>query len=291
MRARKIVVADDHLHWASQWGRLLQEHRKDQYIVIPVATPKKMSEVLEEDPDVWLAVIDMDFGRASPNTGLGALLAAEQHARRRPKERELHTIITTVEDTDDRILFLHAAFQCFEPPPVDLIYKDNDFTAAVLDAVGHLSTGGRPGPHRYRRFKPVHDQEPLIRRLLGGPRTEDGVAINLAIWQALSGLTTQESDSVRGVQSLLHATGFSSKHIYHYLDAAFNTASLLACDMRFAPRALLDPPKPARAGDKIGALREFASIHALFFKAPELDDITKRLLDPVRGKGRRSARG
>ncbi|MFF7205344.1 hypothetical protein [Streptomyces sp. NPDC008141] len=296
---KKIVVADDNLNWGGQWPRLLQEaaqkdERYSRYTVTLVSTPEAMCERLERDPDVWLAVIDVDFARASRMTGLTALAAAERIAQDRPRGNELHTIVTTVEDTDDRILFLHTAFQCFGPPPVDLIYKDNDFTRTVLEAVGHLSTGGRSSGQRFAQFAPRSPGAGLLmHRLLGGARQkdrkdgkqekEDAPGINLALWRALSGITAEEGDdAVRGVQKIQQATGIKSKHIYKYMDDAFAAAAEVATHMRFPPRALIAPPQQKRANDVIVALREFAAIHALFFQAPELDQIVERLLDPVR---------
>lgn len=280
MTGNKIVIADDHLPWSAQWGRVLDEHHPGKYEIEMTTSPEGLRTHLEDDPDVWVAVVDLDFQRASTHTGLDALLATQEHARRRTKGHELHTVVTTSEYQDDRILFLHTAFQCFSPQPVDLIYKNAEFDQAVLDTLGHLSAGGRPGPSRYSRFVPAVGGETLMRRLLGGKRNKDGEPINLALWRALSGIAREEDDAVRGMQRLEQATGLSRGHIYKYLDDAFAVASELAPDMRFPPSDLMDPPERMLAGDKLSPLREFACIHALFFHAPELRAVIEQA-DPV----------
>ncbi|MFI7876046.1 hypothetical protein [Streptomyces salinarius] len=287
MSAKKIVVADDYGLWAAEWARVLQDKRPGQYEVIPVDRPSAMGEQLDEDHDIWLLVIDMDFYRVTADTGLRALITAEAHARRRPADRPLHTIVSTVDDNDNRFLFLHTAFQCFNPPPVDLIFKDPGFDCAALSAVDALARGDRPAGDRFARFTRNGLDEPLIRRLLGGKCNTRGVPIKLALWQALAGISADPGDTVRGVQQLQAATGITSKHIYTYLNPALEVAQSLAADMRLPPRSVLDAPAPERreANDVLSGLREFAVLHMLFFQAPELPEIVKdRLIDRGRGK-------
>ncbi|WP_327387121.1 MULTISPECIES: hypothetical protein [unclassified Streptomyces] len=295
MTAKKIVVADDNGHWASQWRRLLDDRREGQFIVTHVNSPEAMRDHLAADPEVWLAVIDMDFNRASHKTGLHALMTAERNARERPKGRVLHTIVTTVDDADNRLLFLHTAFQCFDPPPVDLILKDNDFDSAVLDALGHLTAGGLPARTRYKSFAPGREDEPPMRKLLGGKCSKTGEPLRLTLWRTLGGITAEEGD-VGALQQVQNATGIKSKHIYGHLRSALEGAQGFvrfgdsgdSGGMRFPPRAMVNAasPEKRKGGEVISPLREFAAAHALFFQAPELEEIVKeRLLDPVRDEG------
>lgn len=288
MSAKKIVVADDHGLWAAEWARVLQDQRPGQYEVIPVDRPSAVAERLDEDPNIWLLVIDLDFYRVTADTGLRALITAEAHARRRPSDQPLHTIVSTVDgDSDNRFLFLHTAFQCFNPAPVDLILKGPDFDAAALNAVDALARGDRPSGQRFSRFTSKGLDEPLIRQLLGGKCNSKGVPIKLALWKALAGLTAAPGDTVRGVQQLQAATGITSKYIYNYLNPALEVAQRLAADMRMAPRSVLEAPAPElrEANDVLSGLQQFAVLHTLFFQAPELPEIVKdRLIDRGRGK-------
>src|SRR4051794_29994825 len=101
MDAKRIVVVDDYGLWGAEWARVLQDRRPGQYEVVPVGSPSAMPERLDEAPGIWLVVIDMDFFRVPPDTGLRALITAEAHARRRASDRPLHTIVSTVDDNDN----------------------------------------------------------------------------------------------------------------------------------------------------------------------------------------------
>lgn len=288
MSAKKIVIVDDYGLWGAEWARVLQDQRPGQYEVVPVDSPSAMGERLDKDPDIWLIVIDMDFYRVTADTGLRALITAEAHARSRPSDRPLHTVVSTVDDNDNRFLFLHTAFQCFNPAPVDLIFKDPGFDRAALGAVDALARGDRPSSHRFARFTRNGLDEPLIRKLLGGKCNKRGVPIKLALWTALAGISADPGDTIRGVQQLQAATGITSKHIYTYLNPALEIAQAIAVDMRMPPRSVLDAPaqgKQREANDVLSGLREFAVLHMLFFQAPELPDIVRdRLIDRGRGK-------
>ncbi|MFL1375911.1 MULTISPECIES: hypothetical protein [unclassified Nocardiopsis] len=281
MKKTGIVVCDDHSIWSSQWRRVLDERRPNRYEVTTVNSPREMEKTLEENTSVSIVVLDVDFARAVPETGLFGLEAVERQRRRRDGN-DLHCIMMTLEEEDNRKLFLHTAFQCFHPAPVDLIYKNDELDDIAVSTLDLLAAGGRPGPRRYAEFVPRARQDTLMYHLIGGPKPRGKknhvFPVRYTLWKTLSEMDDNEKE-ISGMNLLREATGLNRNSIYAHLEHAFSVASEIVPTMRFGPKSVSSHGFKER-NEQIAPLRGFAGANRLFFQAPELDRIViERLMD------------
>jgi DNA-binding NarL/FixJ family response regulator len=161
----RILVIDDQLNFEIALRGILMPHT-----VIGVPDPAKLRKVLDLEEPFDMAVVDLRF-TGSASTGLTAL------ARLRELSPATKTIITTPEEEENRLLYLLAAFQFFDPKAL-LAKLASDFdTRAIVEAVGR----GEPAPNTdanpFRDAALMHP--PLLHRVVRNQT-------DLRIWQELT---------------------------------------------------------------------------------------------------------
>ena len=115
----------------------------------PVALPKMLAH--EEPFDQ--AIVDLRYAQSAA-TGLTALVTLRDLA---PGTK---TIISTTDEEENRLLYLLAAFQFFEPKAMLAKRADAFVTRAVVEAIGRTPTS-KPGD---RPLKPITVQTITISR-------------------------------------------------------------------------------------------------------------------------------
>lgn len=161
----RILVIDDQMNFA--WGLrgILEGHE-----VTGVHDPAALPRVLAHEEPFDQAIVDLRFPM-SEASGLTALATLRE---RSPRTR---TIVTTTDWEENRLLYLLAAFQFFEPKA--MLAKDADAftTRAIVGAVGR----GEPAPNAdadpYRRAAAI--RPPLLDQVVGDKN-------ELGMWQELT---------------------------------------------------------------------------------------------------------
>jgi DNA-binding NarL/FixJ family response regulator len=161
----RILVIDDQLVVEIALRGILQGHT-----VIGVRDPAALPRVLAYEEPFDQAVVDLRFPQ-SASTGLTAL------AKLRELSPATKTIVTTTDEEENRLLYLLAAFQFFEPRALLAKRADEFVTRAVVEAIGR----GEPAPNAdadpYRNAAAM--RPPLLDQLVHN-QTE------LGIWQELT---------------------------------------------------------------------------------------------------------
>jgi DNA-binding NarL/FixJ family response regulator len=161
----RILVIDDQLNFEMGLRGILDAHT-----ITGVRDPVALPRVLAHEEPFDQAIVDLRFP-LSAATGLTALATLGE---RSPGTR---TIITTTDEEENRLLYLLAAFQFFEPRAMLAKSADAFVTRAIVDAVGR----GDPAPNADADpFRKAAAMRPPLLDLLVHNRTE------LGIWQELT---------------------------------------------------------------------------------------------------------
>ncbi|MGV9977010.1 hypothetical protein ACWDUH_04965 [Micromonospora wenchangensis] len=275
---KEIIVVDDYPEVHAEWRRTLRGRWPDERerpAVVDLHRPEEVAAALRDHPEAGLVVVDLDFGRTSRRTGLLALQEVERHQHRYP-DRDISTVVMTADEQDNRLLLLMAAFQLFDPAPVDLIRKSADRRdRRIMEVVETLRSGLQPRNTNFSEY--VHEpgtrvKSTVMRRLICEPYGRGRRALDL--WRALL-----EANSTTDLKDALGL----GNHIYQYMRKAADAASEIAHRMQNAPRALLDADRligedgvRRGSGDAFVPLSGFAQSNALFFSAAELPAIAAK---------------
>jgi hypothetical protein len=274
----EIIVVDDYPEVHAEWRRVLRSHWPDEHdrpMVVDLRKPEDVSAILTKYPSPGLVVIDLDFGRASRRTGLLALQQVEEYQHEHP-DKDICTVIMTADEQDSRLLLLLAAFQLFDPPPVDLIRKSAERRdRLIVEIVETLRRGLRPRDNRFSEYvyKPgTRTKSTVMRKLICEHYGRDRRALDL--WRALL-----EANSTNDLKAALGL----GNHIYEYMRRAAEAAAEIAQRMHNAPKALCDFDRlfgrdgdRRDSGDVFVPLSAFAQSNALFFGAEELPEIVAK---------------
>jgi CheY-like chemotaxis protein len=162
----RIVVVDDILDFGNVVARALDGTPHE---VTAVLSPEALPGVLGAQ-GFDLALVDMDFYYAgSRQTGLTALRHLTEHAVR--------AIIYSLDSEDNRLLFLFAAFQFYDP--LTLLSK-GEGSQKIRHLIDLVDQGTDLGPDpEADRYRPPEDRVPVLDRLIRKPA-------DLDIWVALS---------------------------------------------------------------------------------------------------------
>ncbi len=246
----RILVIDDYLNveWALR-GML------DGHTVTGVRDPVALPRMLAHEEPFDEAIVDLRYAQ-STSTGLTALDTLRRLAP------DTKTIISTTEEEANRLLYLLAAFQFFEPKALLAKRADAFVTRAVVEAVGRGEPSPSPDADPFRRAAAM--RPPLLDQVVHN-RTE------LGIWQELA----------RFDKRLQVA---NAAHVHPRTLDAFTASKCAAIDVVNAllPRQA-QVPEPVAAAAEPGAARganlirviHFARIHMQFFADQEV----ARLLD------------
>jgi len=161
----RILVIDDYLNVEMALRGILDGH-----VVSGVRDPLALPRMLAHEAPFDEAIVDLRYAQSAA-TGLTALATLRQLS---PGTR---TIISTTDEEENRLLYLLAAFQFFDPKALLAKRADAYVTRAVVEAVGRGDPSPSPDAGPFRRAATM--QPPLLDQLVHN-RTE------LGIWQELA---------------------------------------------------------------------------------------------------------
>jgi DNA-binding NarL/FixJ family response regulator len=154
----RILVVDDQVLVVMGLRGVLKEHT-----VSDARDPGLVPRALADKGPFDQAIVDLRFSQ-SASTGLNAL------ATLREKSPATKTIVTTTDDEENRLLYLLAAFQFYQPEALLPKRTGDRGTRAIVDAVGRGETAPNADADPYRaaaRLRPplldqvVHSQTEL----------------------------------------------------------------------------------------------------------------------------------
>ena len=161
----RILVIDDYLNVEMALRGILDGHT-----VAGVRDPAALPRMLAYEEPFEAAIVDLRYVQSAA-TGLTAL------ATLRELSPGTKTIISTTDEEENRLLYLLAAFQFFEPGALLAKRADAFVTRAVVEAVGRGDPSPSPDADPFRRAAAT--RPPLLDQLVHN-RTE------LGIWQELA---------------------------------------------------------------------------------------------------------
>ena len=161
----RILVIDDYLNVEMALRGILDGHT-----VAGVRDPAALPRMLAYEEPFDQAIVDLRYVQSAA-TGLTALATLRQLS---PGTK---TIISTTDEEENRLLYLLAAFQFFEPKALLAKRADAFVTRAVVEAVGRGDPSPSPDADPFRRAAAT--RPPLLDQLVHS-RTE------LGIWQELA---------------------------------------------------------------------------------------------------------
>jgi hypothetical protein len=248
----KIIVVDDHLD-AEQIvrGALASGPAAGKHSVHGVRAPEELEGIGDLDT-FRLAFVDMAFREPTQNSGLLAL--------RLLAKTRVPAVIYSAEAEDNRLLFLLAAFQFFEPR--GLVPKGTS-SAEIRKIVVTVESGAWPDTPAMERYKPPRRGLSILDRLV--PRGSD-----LPIWRALSEYT--------GRSAIAEAAQVNPRRVDTFLNEHYPIVAEIeeTFRLRTAHRPLPDL-RPARTkaareyAHLMPRLYSFAVVHRDFFADPEVD--------------------
>jgi len=250
----RILVIDDYLNVEMALRGILEGHT-----VTGVRDPVALPRVLAHEEPFDQAVVDLRYAQSAA-TGLTALATLRQLA---PGTK---TIISTTDEEENRLLYLLAAFQFFDPKALLAKRADAFVTRAVVEAVGRGDPSPSPDADPYRKAAAMR---PTLLDQLVHNRTE------LSIWRELARFDKRQEIA-------------NAAHVHPRTLDVFTAAKGAAIDAVTAhfprparvpgPAAGLDPAAagPAAAhGANLIRVIHFARIHEQFFA----DEEAARLLE------------
>ena len=161
----RILVIDDYLNVEMALRGILDGHT-----VTGVRDPVALPRMLAYEEPFDQAIVDLRYVQSTA-TGLTALATLRQLA---PGTK---TIISTTDEEENRLLYLLAAFQFFEPKALLAKRADAFVTRAVVEAIGRGDPSPSPDADPFRKAAAM--RPPLLDQLVHS-RTE------LSIWQELA---------------------------------------------------------------------------------------------------------
>jgi CheY-like chemotaxis protein len=161
----RILVIDDYLNVEMALRGILDGHT-----VTGVRDPVTLPRMLAHEEPFDQAIVDLRYVQSAA-TGLTALATLRQLS---PGTK---TIISTTDEEENRLLYLLAAFQFFDPKALLAKRADAFVTRTVIEAIGRGDPSPSPDADPFRRAAAM--RPPLLDRLVHN-RTE------LGIWQELA---------------------------------------------------------------------------------------------------------
>jgi DNA-binding NarL/FixJ family response regulator len=161
----RILVIDDYLNVEMALRGILGEHT-----VSGVRDPLALPRMLAHEAPFDQAIVDLRYPQSAA-TGLTAL------ATLRDLSPGTRTIISTTDEEENRLLYLLAAFQFFDPKALLAKRADAFVTRAVVEAIGRGEPSPSPDADPFRKAAAM--RPPLLDQLVHN-RTE------LGIWQELA---------------------------------------------------------------------------------------------------------
>ena len=255
----RILVIDDYLNVEMALRGILEGHT-----VTGVRDPVALPRMLAHEEPFDQAIVDLRYAQSAA-TGLTALATLRRLAP------DTKTIISTTDEEENRLLYLLAAFQFFEPKALLAKRADAFVTRAVIEAIGRGDPSPSPDADPFRKAATM--RPPLLDQLVHN-RTE------LGIWQELARFDKRQEIA-------------NAAHVHPRTLDAFTAAKCAAIDVVHAhfPRPGVTRPGPDAPGaagpgangagpgaDGAGAAHganlirviHFARIHVQFFADEEV---------------------
>ncbi|HLK00874.1 MAG TPA: hypothetical protein VKU39_13330 [Streptosporangiaceae bacterium] len=252
-----IIVVDDHV--AAEEivrGALASEGHS----VRGIRTPDELEHIGDLEKYA-LAFVDLRFHTWSENSGLLALRLLD--------EAGVPALIYSADEEDNRLLFLLAAFQFYEP--LALVPKSAS-SADIRAIICTIGSGARPDTAAARRYKPPRPGVPLLNRLI--VRLGD-----LPLWQAIAEHTDRFAIAEAVQMSRSKVDDFLAEHfdIVGEIEETFG--------LRTPPQPLYGAPQgrtnAARSyAHRMPPLHSFAVVHRDFFQDPEVEKLIEQRDNP-----------
>jgi len=135
----RILVIDDYLNVEMALRGILEGHT-----VTGVRDPVALPRMLAHEEPFDQAIVDLRYAQSAA-TGLTALATLRRLAP------DTKTIISTTDEEENRLLYLLAAFQFFEPKALLAKRADAFVTRAVVEAVGRGDPSPSPDADPFRK--------------------------------------------------------------------------------------------------------------------------------------------
>jgi DNA-binding NarL/FixJ family response regulator len=148
----RILVIDDYLNVEMALRGILDGHT-----VAGVRDPAALPRMLAYEEPFEAAIVDLRYVQSAA-TGLTAL------ATLRELSPGTKTIISTTDEEENRLLYLLAAFQFFEPRALLAKRADAFVTRAVVEAIGRGDPSPSPDADPFRRAAAT--RPPLLDQLV-----------------------------------------------------------------------------------------------------------------------------
>ncbi len=239
----RILVIDDYLNVEMALRGILEGHT-----VTGVRDPSVLPRMLASEEPFDEAVVDLRYAQSAA-TGLTALATLRRLAP------DTKTIISTTDEEENRLLYLLAAFQFFEPKALLAKRADAFVTRAVIEAVGRGDPSPSPDADPFRTAAAMR---PTLLDQIVHNRTE------LGIWQELARFDKRQEIA-------------SAAHVHPRTVDAFTAAKCAAIDSVYAHFSRpARGPEPAAAeqaaahGANLIRVIHFARIHEQFFADGEV---------------------
>ena len=247
---RILVVDDFHSAWFLLSAVLDADHHHLDWSPDPADAARKVKSAR-----YGLALVDLDFGRGAPESGLTALRVLHDEG--------VPCLVHSADAEENRLLYLLAAFQFFQPLGLLSRAGSAQDMRAVVAAV---ETGEPLGPRFIAAaYRPRRGLEPWLDRLLHND-------LDLALWRQL----TRYSNRTALAAAAKTATGTVDKFTGRQID--------VVRDLRMSFGRWDAAPVPDGDGrvDRLAPLHAFAVTHSRFFADPEVERLVRARSRPER---------
>jgi DNA-binding NarL/FixJ family response regulator len=245
----KIIVVDDHIAAEEAVHAALMSDPAEHNVVTGVRTLDELARI-EGLQTFDLAFVDLDFRRESKKSGLLAL--------RLLRDARVRAVIYAA-DEDNRVLFLLAAFQFYQPWA--LLSKSASGNE-IREQVAAVKAGVRRYPPEVRRYlPPPHPCPPRLDELIHR-------ASDLPIWRELATHSDRYAVARAANVSRSKVDSFLSDHS----EVVAGIESDLLLRTRPVPQAQTTRGSQAKAYEhRFAPMHSFAAEHHRFFQDAEVE--------------------
>jgi DNA-binding NarL/FixJ family response regulator len=253
----RILVIDDYLNVEMALRGILDGHT-----VAGVRDPAALPRMLAYEEPFDQAIVDLRYVQSAA-TGLTALATLRQLS---PGTK---TIISTTDEEENRLLYLLAAFQFFEPRALLAKRADAFVTRAVVEAIGRGEPSPSPDADPFRRAAAM--RPPLLDQLVHN-RTELGIWQELALFDKRLQIANAAHVHPRTLDVFTAAKGAAIDAVAAHFSRPARGTEALAGAAAAGPTAA----EPAAAhGANLIRVIHFARVHEQFFADEEVAGLLK----------------
>src|ERR1700759_1775286 len=239
----------------------------DGHTVAGVRDPAALPRMLAYEEPFEAAIVDLRYVQTAA-TGLTALATLRQLSP------GTQTIISTTDEEENRLLYLLAAFQFFDPKALLAKRADAFVPRAVVEAVGRGDPSPSPGADPFRRAAAM--RPPLLDQLVHN-RTELGIWQELARFDKRLQIASAAHVHPRTLDVFTAAKGAAIEAVAaHFSRSDRGNDPLASADTGpgAGPRAATGPG--AAHGANLIRVIHFARTHEQFFADQEVAGLLER---------------